>query len=184
MVCHGTKWEAGETLTVKSVCLDFYLRLGMINLNAVVLRTLVQRSLAASGVIVAMYLAAGAALAAPAAQSTPGGNASVATSSAAGSGTETSTSKTNPFKGDKEKAAAGKKIFIGYGCVGCHGQSGGGGMGPSLIGNNWHYGGTDADLFHSIHDGRPKGMPAWSSHLSDNQIWEVITFVRSISIAE
>lgn len=156
----------------------------MINLNAVVLRTLVRGSLVASGVILTMVLADGVALAAPVAPSTTGADISVGMTAVAVNDSETSTPDTNPYAGDEEKAAAGKKLYISYGCVGCHGQSGGGGMGPSLIDGGWRYGGADADLFHSIHDGRPKGMPAWSSHLTDDQIWEVITFLRTISIPE
>lgn len=153
----------------------------MIKQNAVVLRTLVRGSLVASGVALMMHLAGGAAFATPLAHS----STSAAPSAGGPANTaSTSTATTNPFKGDKEKAAAGEKLFIAYGCVSCHGQGGGGGMGPSLIDSEWRYGGTDADVFHSIHDGRPKGMPAWSSHLTDDQIWEIITFVHSISIAE
>lgn len=148
----------------------------MLSLNTVGLRTLVRGSLVASAVILTMYLVGGAALAAPAAPS-------VGLIAVAASDTETSTPNKNPYAGDEEKAAAGHKLYISYSCVSCHGQSGGGGMGPSLIDQGWRYGGTDADLFHSIHDGRPKGMPAWSSHLTDDQIWEVITFLRTISIA-
>ena len=162
----------------------------MIKQNAVVLRTLVRGSLVASGVVLMMHLAGGAAFATPLPHSSTSADPSAevpavaASTASTASAAGTSAPTTNPFKGDKEKAAAGGKLFIAYGCVSCHGQGGGGGMGPSLIDSEWRYGGTDADVFHSIHDGRPKGMPAWSSHLTDDQIWEIITFVHSISIAE
>lgn len=155
----------------------------MINLNSVAVRTLACSRRVASSVMLTICLAGGAALAAPVAPPATGGDISTGKTAVAADNAQTGAQDTNPFKGNEEKAAAGKKIFIGYGCVGCHGQSGGGGMGPSLIDSDWRYGGKDADLFHSIHDGRPKGMPAWSSHLTDEQIWEVITFLRSISIA-
>ncbi len=38
----------------------------------------------------------------------------------------------NPHKGDQQAAAAGHKLFMSAGCNGCHGGTGGGGMGPPL----------------------------------------------------
>lgn len=87
----------------------------------------------------------------------------------------------NPFSGDTQAAAAGKDLYLKNGCYGCHGRGGGGGMGPSLIGTHWRYGGKDADLFKSITDGRPNGMPAWRSHFEDDEVWEIITFLRSLA---
>ena len=37
-----------------------------------------------------------------------------------------------------------------------------------------------SDLFTFIHDGLPGGMPQWAGTLSDNQIWDVINFLRSL----
>ncbi len=88
----------------------------------------------------------------------------------------------NPFADDAQAAAAGKKLYLDVGCYGCHGRGGGGGMGPSLVDREWRYGGgSDAAVFQSIKDGRPRGMPAWGSRLSDEEIWQIITFLRSIS---
>src|SRR5699024_5947870 len=76
----------------------------------------------------------------------------------------------NPFEGDPEAVAAGKQLYQKVGCYGCHGRSGGGGMGPSLVDSKWRYGSSDADLFKTIVQGRPKGMPAWRSHFTDDQV--------------
>lgn len=87
----------------------------------------------------------------------------------------------NPFEGDSEAIAEGKKLYMKVGCYGCHGRSGGGGMGPSLVDSQWRYGNSDADLFKTIVQGRPKGMPAWGSHFTDDQVWEIIAYIRSLS---
>lgn len=87
----------------------------------------------------------------------------------------------NPFAGDTQAAAAGQDLYLKNGCYGCHGRGGGGGMGPSLIGTHWRYGGKDADLFQSITEGRANGMPAWRPHFNDDEVWQIITFLRSLA---
>gem|GEM_PF-418806 len=119
----------------------------------------------------------------------PGGSAAVATKSSAdtdeqeGKATKQALidGSENPFAGDKEAAAEGKEIYLSVGCYGCHGRSGGGGMGPDLIEKHWRYGDSDADLFKSISQGRPNGMPPWDAHLDENEIWKIITYLRSIA---
>ncbi|BAS26984.1 quinoprotein dehydrogenase-associated putative ABC transporter substrate-binding protein [Limnochorda pilosa] len=86
----------------------------------------------------------------------------------------------NPYTGDEEAIAEGKALFSKWGCYGCHGTQGGGGMGPSLVDSRWIYGGDDASVFKTIHDGRPNGMPAWGGYLSEEEIWEVVAFIRSL----
>lgn len=87
----------------------------------------------------------------------------------------------NPFAGSAKAVAAGNELYMTYGCYGCHGTGGGGGMGPSLIDSEWRYGNSDAALFTTIKGGRPKGMPAWGSYFTKEQIWKLVTFVRSLS---
>ena len=84
------------------------------------------------------------------------------------------------FGGDKKLAVAGREIFISYNCYGCHGGLAGGAMGPSLRDTTWKYGGTDSAIYHSIHDGRPMGMPPWAGRLDDRQIGSLIQYIRSI----
>jgi hypothetical protein len=84
------------------------------------------------------------------------------------------------FGGDKTLAVAGREIFISHNCYGCHGGLAGGAMGPSLRDTTWKYGGTDSAIYHSIHDGRPLGMPPWAGRLDDRQIGALIQYIRSI----
>jgi hypothetical protein len=84
------------------------------------------------------------------------------------------------FSGDKTLAIQGRELFIANNCYGCHGGLAGGAMGPSLRDTTWKYGGTDSLIYHSIHDGRPMGMPPWAGRLDDRQIGAIIQYIRSI----
>jgi len=64
-------------------------------------------------------------------------------------------------------------------CSACHGPEGRGDIGPDLTDNEWKYGGSDDDLFETISNGRPGGMPAWKNELSEEKIREVIKHIRS-----
>lgn len=83
------------------------------------------------------------------------------------------------FEQDAYDVAQGKALFEKMNCVGCHGH-GGGGMGPALIDNYWIYGGSLAQIYRSIRDGRPNGMPAWRNKLTNDQLWQVASYVRSM----
>ena len=86
----------------------------------------------------------------------------------------------NPHEGDPAAVATGAKLFIAYNCLDCHGADGSGAMGPSLADGRWHFGGAPAEVFESIHQGRPEGMPAWGSLISSDQIWLLVSYVRSL----
>jgi mono/diheme cytochrome c family protein len=86
----------------------------------------------------------------------------------------------NPHEGDPNAVATGAKLFIAYNCLDCHGADGSGAMGPSLADGRWHFGGAPAEVFESIYQGRPEGMPAWGSLISSDQIWMLVSYVRSL----
>ena len=86
----------------------------------------------------------------------------------------------NPYEGNASAVANGAKLFVAYNCVDCHGADGSGAMGPSLADGRWHFGGTAPEVFESIWQGRPDGMPAWGAVLSADQIWTLVTYVRSL----
>jgi mono/diheme cytochrome c family protein len=87
----------------------------------------------------------------------------------------------NPYEGDKGAIANGAKLFVGYNCLDCHGADGSGAMGPSFQDGRWHFGGSPGDVFESIYQGRPDGMPAWGGRISDEQIWILTAYVRSLA---
>lgn len=86
----------------------------------------------------------------------------------------------NPYEGNARAAAVGGQLFVAYNCVDCHGADGSGAMGPSLADGRWHFGGSPGELFESIYQGRPDGMPAWGGRITDDQIWMLVTYVRSL----
>ena len=87
----------------------------------------------------------------------------------------------NPYEGDTKAAATGGKLFIAYNCLDCHGAEGSGAMGPSFQDGRWHFGGSSAEVFESIYQGRPDGMPAWGGRISNDQIWMLTAYVRSLA---
>jgi cytochrome c oxidase cbb3-type subunit III len=74
----------------------------------------------------------------------------------------------------------GQQLYTQMNCVGCH-FHGGGGMGPPLMDDEWRYGGRIDQIAASIAEGRPNGMPAWREKLTDDQIWKLAAYVRSMS---
>jgi mono/diheme cytochrome c family protein len=90
----------------------------------------------------------------------------------------------NPYAGDPEAIAAGERHFEAFNCGGCHAPLGGGGMGPPLSDDEWIHGGEPAQIYMSIMHGRPEGMPAWSSMLPRRTVWEMVTYIESLSEIE
>jgi cytochrome c oxidase cbb3-type subunit 3 len=101
-----------------------------------------------------------------------------------GEATPRGTELKNPYEGNAAVAANGAKLFVGYNCVDCHGADGSGAMGPSLADGRWHFGGSPGEVFESIYQGRPEGMPAWGSVLSPDQVWTLVTYVRSLQVGK
>jgi cytochrome c oxidase cbb3-type subunit 3 len=76
--------------------------------------------------------------------------------------------------------AEGQMLYTQMNCVGCH-SHGGGGMGPALMDDEWRYGGRIDQIAATIAEGRPNGMPAWRGKLTQDQIWKLAAYVRSLS---
>jgi cytochrome c oxidase cbb3-type subunit 3 len=87
----------------------------------------------------------------------------------------------NPYEHDKNAVSTGGQLFVAYNCIDCHGADGSGAMGPSFADGRWHFGGAPAEIFESIYEGRPDGMPAWGGRISNDQIWMLTSYVRSLA---
>jgi cytochrome c oxidase cbb3-type subunit III len=74
----------------------------------------------------------------------------------------------------------GQRLYEQYNCVGCHAH-GGGGMGPALMDNVWIYGSEPANIFATVMQGRPNGMPSFRNRIPEYQAWEIAAYVRSLS---
>ena len=85
----------------------------------------------------------------------------------------------NPLAGKADAAEAGHALFGQMNCAGCHAYDLTGGMGPDLTDNSWQYGGKPGEIFHTIAEGTPRGMPAWKDKLTPEQIWQIVTYIQS-----
>jgi cytochrome c oxidase cbb3-type subunit 3 len=86
----------------------------------------------------------------------------------------------SPYQTNAYMVNEGKALFNSMNCVGCH-ANGGGGMGPALMDDQWIYGSDPQQIFSSIAQGRPNGMPAWGNVLSNDMIWRLVGYVQSMS---
>jgi cytochrome c oxidase cbb3-type subunit 3 len=87
----------------------------------------------------------------------------------------------NPAQGDPQATSRGMQYFVNFNCNGCHADNGGGGMGPSLSNNIFIYGSEPENIYLSIYQGRPHGMPAWGAVLPDAVIWDLVTYIGKLS---
>jgi cytochrome c oxidase cbb3-type subunit 3 len=76
--------------------------------------------------------------------------------------------------------AEGKRLFESFNCSGCH-FHGGGGMGPALMDDQWSYGGELEQIYMSITQGRPNGMPTFGQTIPEQERWELAAYVRSMT---
>jgi cytochrome c oxidase cbb3-type subunit 3 len=74
----------------------------------------------------------------------------------------------------------GEQLYNQFECVGCH-SHGGGGMGPPLMDEKWIYGSRPEQIFSTIVEGRPNGMPSFRGKIPDYQVWELAAYVRSMA---
>ena len=86
----------------------------------------------------------------------------------------------NPYESNPQAIASGHELFVRMNCAGCHGYDAKGGMGPNLTDTYWRYGGVPADVFKSIYEGRPQGMPAWNPALPPDDIWKLVAYIESL----
>ena len=89
----------------------------------------------------------------------------------------------NPYEGDRTATAEGRRYYTWFNCAGCHGGAGGGGIGPPFADEDWIYGGEPANVFQSIVQGRPNGMPSFGGQIPTEQVWKLVAFVRSLGDA-
>jgi cytochrome c oxidase cbb3-type subunit 3 len=91
--------------------------------------------------------------------------------------------KPGPVKNHYEENAyatsEGQRLFSAFNWVGCHAH-GGGGMGPALMDNKWIYGSQPQQIFATIVEGRPNGMPSFRGKIPDYEVWQLVAFVRSV----
>ena len=75
----------------------------------------------------------------------------------------------------------GARLFVAYNCADCHGPDGVGLMAPSLQDGRWRFGGSEEDVYRSIFDGRPEGMPRWGRMIPADHIRTLTAYVRGLA---
>jgi mono/diheme cytochrome c family protein len=82
---------------------------------------------------------------------------------------------------------SGREIYSNI-CIRCHGIDGKGAMGlklvppPADLTSAAIQNRLDGTLFKRIHDGKPNtAMGAWKHALSDDEIWDVLAYVRTLT---
>jgi cytochrome c(L) len=88
----------------------------------------------------------------------------------------------NPYTGDPEAIKQGRTMYQQFGCSGCHGVGGGGGMGPALLDDEWNFGSDDETLFKLIKGeiSQQTMPPVFGKELQDDEIWKILAYVRSL----
>lgn len=86
----------------------------------------------------------------------------------------------SPYRDNAYGLSEGKRLYSWFNCVGCH-QHGGGAIGPALMDHRWIYGSRPEQIFSTIMQGRPNGMPSFAGRLTEQQAWELVAYVQSLS---
>lgn len=86
----------------------------------------------------------------------------------------------NPYADAPDAMRQGRQLYEAFNCGGCHGGQGGGGIGPPLADDKWIYGGSDANIYTTVIQGRPNGMPAFA-RMTGEAGWRLAAYVRSLS---
>lgn len=84
----------------------------------------------------------------------------------------------NPFDGDEEALAEGKKLYARL-CQACHLPDGSGRIGPSLRDNEWRHPvlETAAGRFSIIHSGGAGAMQAFHTRMNLDEILKVMAYM-------
>mgnify|MGYP000002479575 CR=1 FL=1 len=81
---------------------------------------------------------------------------------------------------NKTITASGNALFENH-CAACHSRNAQGQKHfPNLIDNEWLYGGSEAEILHSIEKGRHGAMPGWKGILSEDQITKMAYYIASL----
>jgi cytochrome c oxidase cbb3-type subunit 3 len=85
------------------------------------------------------------------------------------------------FEDNAYAVSEGKRLYQSFNCAGCHSVGGGGAIGPALSDAAWIYGSRPEQIYSTIVQGRPNGMPSFGGKIPDYQVWELVAYVRSLS---
>ncbi|MEW6321981.1 MAG: c-type cytochrome, partial [Acidobacteriota bacterium] len=87
--------------------------------------------------------------------------------------------RTNPLAGSDTAIRQGRNIYRGR-CAVCHGVDGKGYRGSDLTTGDWVHGGADEQLFRTISLGVPGTEMPPHPNVSDEEIWMLISYIRTL----
>jgi len=87
----------------------------------------------------------------------------------------------SPYQENAWGIGEGKRLYSAFNCAPCHGVNGGGAIGPALMDDKWIYGSKPDQIYATISQGRPDGMPSFGGHIPAQQIWQLVAYVESMS---
>ena len=85
----------------------------------------------------------------------------------------------NPYADNAYAETEGQRLYEWFNCSGCHAR-GGGAIGPPLMADVWRYGKEPGNIYTSIVEGRPNGMPSWRGKLTEYEVWQLVTYVEAL----
>jgi cytochrome c oxidase cbb3-type subunit III len=97
-----------------------------------------------------------------------------------GGPSQASTPASTPYEENAYAVSQGQRLYAAFNCSGCHAH-GGGNIGPALMDDKWTYGHEPANVYASIVQGRPNGMPSFGGRIPEAQVWQIVAYVRSMS---
>ena len=94
----------------------------------------------------------------------------------------------NPLESTADSRRIGRQRYV-FMCRECHGNSGrgdgdmshAGGVPSDFTDDVWQHGESDGELFAVIKDGVTADMQSYANRLSDDDIWHVINYLRSLA---
>ncbi len=87
----------------------------------------------------------------------------------------------SPYENNAWGIGEGKRLYAAFNCAPCHGVNGGGAIGPALMDDKWIYGSKPDQIYATISQGRPNGMPSFGGHIPAQQIWQLVAYVESMA---
>lgn len=85
------------------------------------------------------------------------------------------------YQENRWAVSQGQMFYTQFNCAGCHAPGGGGGMGPPLNDADWIYGSDPENIFATVVEGRPNGMPSFRGKIGNAQLWQLVAYVRTLS---
>lgn len=92
--------------------------------------------------------------------------------------------KPNPFAGQSDAVQAGRLLYLDH-CAQCHGKNAEGSRNrPQLRSQRIQSDASEGDIHWLLVNGNMRrGMPSWSK-LPDQQLWQLISYLRSLKTQE